>query len=201
MWKKFDTNLKVRYSTRMIIFIDESGIHKHIDHSSFALVYVTVQNKETLENSVEKIERNHGVKEFHWVDLPWKLRADFIKEAARLPFAAKVAIFKNPISRPEALEWALRHTLVEKNFRAIYIDGQEPKWIERRLKKILRDRGLTIKKLKTVRSGSSPGIRLADALAGLSRAYFDNPDGKAKPLWEIMRKKITAQLLGGQTDG
>lgn len=184
----------------MIIFVDESGIHKQKEHSSFALVYVAVQNKEKLEKSVEEIENEHGIKEFHWVDLPWKLRAAFIKDAVNLPFTVKVAIFKNPISHKDSLEWALEHLLVERNFKALYIDGKEPKWIERRLKKVLRDRGITIKKVQTVRSSSSAGIRLADALAGLSRTYFDNPEGKAKDLWKAIQKKIkTTHLVGGQT--
>jgi hypothetical protein len=51
-----------------------------------------------------------------------------------------------------------------------------------------------------VRQGSSPGIRLADAMAGLSRTYFDDPEGKARPLWDCIKNKITTQLVGGQTD-
>jgi len=51
------------------------------------------------------------------------------------------------------------------------------------------------------RQESVPGLRLADAFAGLSRAYYDEPDSKAKELWQIANKKITAQLLGGQISG
>ncbi|PIQ79315.1 MAG: hypothetical protein COV79_03915 [Parcubacteria group bacterium CG11_big_fil_rev_8_21_14_0_20_41_14] len=182
----------------MIIFIDESGIHKQIDHSSFALVYVEVENKEKIEKSIEAIEQKHGISSFHWVDLPWKLRVAFIKDASKLDFTVKIAIFQNPIYRTHAMEWALQHLLIEKNFSALYIDGKEPKWIERRLKKVLRDKGIAIKKVKTERSASSPCIRLADALAGLSRAHFDDPDSKAKDLWKMIQKKITAQLVGGQ---
>lgn len=64
----------------------------------------------------------------------------------------------------------------------------------------LRDKGISVKKLRTLRDESSPGIRLADALAGVTRAYYDDPKGKAAPLWKKIRHKITAQLVGGQVD-
>lgn len=89
---------------------------------------------------------------------------------------------------------------MEKNFKAIYVDGKKPRWVELRLKKVLRDKGISVKKLKTLRDESSPGIRLADALAGVTRAYYDNPKGKAAPLWKKISHKITAQLVGGQVD-
>jgi hypothetical protein len=117
-----------------------------------------------------------------------------------MPQGKSIAIFNNPISQTKALEWALQHLLIENNFRTIFIDGKKPRWVERRFKKVLRDKGITVKKLRTVRHDSSPCIRLADALAGLSRSYYDNPDGRAKPLWNKIQKQITTQLVGGQTD-
>lgn len=184
----------------MIVFIDESGVHKADGHSCFALVYVTTNNAELLERSIIEIERRNRMPAFHWTDQPWKLRSIFLQDAAKLPFTAKVAFFRNPIIENKALDWALRHVLVEKNFRSIILDGKKPKWVERQLKKVLRDNGISVKKLKTVRQESSAGVRLADAIAGLARTYFDCPEGKAKPLWIGIQNKITTQLVGGQTD-
>lgn len=184
----------------MIVFIDESGVHKTEGHSCFALVYVATNNVELLESSIIETEQRNRMSAFHWTDQPWKLRNIFLQDAAKLPFTAKVALFRNPIIEAKALEWALRHVLVEKNFRSIILDGKKPKWVERQLKKVLRDNGISVKKLKTVRQESSAGVRLADAIAGLTRTYFDDPEGKAKPLWIGIRNKITTQLVGGQTD-
>lgn len=87
-----------------------------------------------------------------------------------------------------------------EKFKAIYVDGKKPRWVELRLKKVLRDKGISVKKLRTFNDESSPGLRLADALAGVTRAYYDNPKGKAAPLWKKISHKITAQLVGGQVD-
>lgn len=184
----------------MIIFIDESGIHKSIDHSSFAMAYIEFENVAVIEKNIIEIEKKHGIKIFKWAKLPWKLREAFIADVAKLPFTAKVAIFRNPIRPNEALEWSAQYLLIEKNFKAIYVDGKKPRWVELRLKKVLRDKGISAKKLKTLRDESSPGIRLADALAGITRAYYDDPKGKAAPLWRKISHKITAQLVGGQVD-
>ena len=184
----------------MIIFIDESGIHKPVDHSAFAMAYIEFKNIEVVERGIVDIEKRHKISHFKWTNLPWKLREAFLVDVAKLSFEAKVAVFRNPVNTDQALEWSAQHLLVEKNFKAIYVDGKKPRWVELRLKKVLRDKGISVKKLKTLRDESSPGIRLADALAGVTRAYYDNPDGKADPLWQKIRHKITAQLVGGQVD-
>lgn len=94
------------------------------------------------------IERRNRIFAFHWTDQPRKLRAIFLRESAKLSFSAKVAVFRNPINEVKALEWALKHVLVEKNFRLIILDGKKPKLIERQLKKVLRDNGVSVKNLK-----------------------------------------------------
>jgi len=182
----------------MTIFVDESGIHKQIDHSAFALVYVAVDGREEVERKIIEIEKYCRVQTFHWSDSPWKIREQFLREVIKLPFAVKIAVFQNPIRVSEALEHLLQHLLVERRFDALILDGKKPRWIERRIKKVLRDKGISVKNLRTVRRDSSPGVRLADAFAGLTRAYYDNPDGKAAILWSFAKKRITTQLLGGQ---
>jgi hypothetical protein len=185
----------------MYIFIDEPGIHKQIDHSVFSCVYVSVEDIHNLEKEIVAIEDRLKIRAFHWRELPWKLRQSFLIEVVKLPFSVKIAIFKNPTHPQFALEWSLKHLLVERSFYKIIIDGQKPKWVERQIKKILRENNITTNKLKTNRQLSAPGLRLADAFAGVSRAHYDQPNGKVSEAWKVANKKITAQLLGGQVGG
>ena len=157
----------------MIIFIDESGIHKQVDNSTFVLVYIEVKNYELIEKKIQKIEKDLKLDKFHWMNVVWKVKEKFIEEALKLNFTAKVAVIKNPISPSQELEKCLIHMIVEKNIRNIYIDGKKPKSYERKIKKILRDKNIKVRKLKSVNDEQCAGIRLADMVAGLTRSYFD----------------------------
>lgn len=50
----------------MIIFIDESGIHKKVDHSTFALAYVEFENYPVVEKKILDIEAKLKIDYFHW---------------------------------------------------------------------------------------------------------------------------------------
>lgn len=89
-----------------------------------------------------------------------------------------MALVRNPSAPDRDLEQLLPHMLIEKNIHSITFDGEKPGWYTRKLKKILRDRGITTKKLRSADDRSSAGIRVADAVAGLARAYYD---GKGIP--------------------
>ena len=186
---------------KTVIYIDESGIHKQTDHSTFALVYITFSNLPEVEKRIIAIEKNLRIDSFHWARHSWTIKKAFITEINSLPFEAKVAVFRNPTNPSEALEWAIMHTVVEKEFGTIYLDGKKPRWVLRQIKKTLRYKGFHAKNVKSVNDKSYPAMRVADAIAGLVRAHYDEPLGKSRPLWVIIRKKITAQMLGGQADG
>lgn len=175
----------------MLVFVDESGIHKKTEHSSFALAYIEADNYHLLEKKIKKIEEELRIDYFHWAKTVWKVKEKFINEALKLNFRAKIAIIENPIKPVEELERVLTHIIIEKNIKSIYIDGKKPKWYERRIKKILRDKGISVKKLKTVRSNQYAGIRLADMVAGLSRSYFDKKNLKRiSKYYKRLKKKI-----------
>lgn len=134
----------------MVIYIDESGTNKQEGHSSMAVVYVEVVNREKFEKGFLDALQEIKIAEFHWADQGWKVRRKFFDKVFFLDFFFKVAVFKNPV-HPE-------------------------KMMENELKNVLRSKDITVKKLKTVRSESSYfGVQLADALAGLMRYLEDNP--------------------------
>ena len=83
------------------------------------------------------------------------------------------------------------HTVIEKDIKNIYIDGKKPKWYENRIKHILRDKGISVKKLRTVKCSQFAGIRIADMVAGLSRSHFDRKnDNKFEKYYKKLEKKI-----------
>ena len=167
----------------MVIFIDESGIHKQTGHSTTAVVYVEVKNLEKFESKLKKIEKDLRISFFHWSEERWLMKNKFLARIIELDFTFKVAIFENPVKPELMLEVVFQHLITEKTITTIFIDGEKPKWYEHKLKKVLRDKGIAIKKLKTVRSRSEVGIQLADCLASLVRYYHDNPEEKDAKKW------------------
>ncbi len=176
----------------MHIFIDESGIHKKVDHSSFALVYVEVDNFHVIEERIHAIEKELKIEKFHWSEIAWKFKEKFIQEALKLDFKVKIAIVKNPVSPARELERILSHMAIEKNISCIFIDGKKPKWYELKIKKVLRDKGVSARKVRMVRDDQVACIRLADMIAGLSRSYFD---GKNEKKLDGYYKKLEKKLI------
>lgn len=185
----------------MVIFIDESGIHKQIGHSTASVVYVEVNNLEKFEHKLKKIETDLKISYFHWAEERWFMKNKFLSRIFDLDFTVKVAVFENPVKPDSMLEIVFQHLITEKTIKSIYIDGEKPKWYEHKLKKVLRDKGIGLKKLRTVRSKSEVGIQLADALASLIRYYHDNPQEKDAKKWFSKlkkEKKLTFELLVNQ---
>lgn len=175
----------------MLIFIDESGIHKSIDHSTFVLVYIEIDNYNLVEEQIQKIEKELNIDSFHWSSTIWKIKKRFMEEALKLDFKTKIAIVHNPVNPTNELEKVLKHMVIEKNIRTIYIDGKKPRWYGRNIKKVLRDKGISVKKLRMVKDSQYAGIRLADMVAGLSRSYFDKKNlDRISEYYNKLKKKI-----------
>lgn len=129
------------------------------------------------------------------------MKNKFLSRIFDLDFIVKVAVFENPVKPDSMLEIVFQHLITEKTIKSIYIDGEKPKWYEHKLKKVLRDKGIGLKKLRTVRSKSEVGIQLADALASLIRYYHDNPQEKDAKKWfnKLKKeKKLAFELLVNQ---
>lgn len=183
----------------MVIYIDESGTNKQEGHSSMAVVYVEVVNKEKFEKGFSDALRDIKIAEFHWADQGWKVRRKFFEKIVCLDFFFKVAVFKNPVHPEHMMEVVFQHLIIEKSIRWIFIDGKKSRRYENELKNVLRSKDITVKKLKTVRSESSYfGVQLADALAGLMRYFEDNPGAEdaKKMVSKLQRsKKLFAKYI------
>lgn len=181
----------------MVIFIDESGTHKQTGYATTAIVSIEVKKLETFERKIKQILEELEIETFHWAKHGWKIKEKFFKKIMKLDFKFHVAVFKNPFHPEKMIEIVFRHLITEKNIRAIYIDGEKPRWYERKLKKVLRDKAISIKKLKAIRKENAySGIQLADALAGLIRYFYDNPEEKDSR--RIFKKLMKEKKLLGQ---
>lgn len=179
----------------MYIFLDESGVDKQKGKSSIALVYITVDNLDILQKAVLNAERLIGIKNFHWSYSTWKVRALFIEEICKQDFKIKVALIKNPFFASSGYEYALQHLVVERNVISLIIDGKKGKNYERKFKKVLRDKGISVKKLKTANDESYPALRVADAIAGAIRYRCENSnDKRIIDIYEKFSKKILITL-------
>lgn len=182
----------------MVIFIDESGTHTQTGHATTAVVYITISNLDKVEQKILKAEKEIKIQTFHWGEERWQVRNKFLAKVLELDFVVKIAIFENPVHPERMIEVVFQHLITEENIKNIFIDGKKPRWYENKLKKVLRDKGIAVKKLRAVRSRSRPGIQLADALAGLIRRYFDNPEEEYPKKWFKKldkEKKIAGQFL------
>lgn len=178
----------------MYIFLDESGVDKQKGKSSIALVYITVENLDSLQNAVLEAEKMIGIKNFHWSHSAWSVRKLFIEEVCKQDFKIKIALIKNPFFT-SGYEYALQHLVIEKNVTSLIIDGKKSRNYERRFKKVLRDKGISVRKLKTANDESYPALRIADAIAGVVRYRYENrEDERTQYLYSKFAKKILITL-------
>ena len=161
----------------MYIFIDESNIHNIFGNSTFVLVYIEVDNYQEVTDKILTAEKELSLGGFHWSESTLVVKDKFLDKISKINFKFKLAVIKNPINPFREMERILPHMAIEPNIQKIVIDGTKPKKYERKIKKILRDNGLSLRKLKTANDSSEAGLRLADAIAGLCRWHYD----KKKP--------------------
>lgn len=179
----------------MYIFIDESGVHKEHGRSSIALVYITINNIEAFQEYVMETEKNIGITNFHWAHSTWSVRKKFIDAIVKKDFSVKVALIQNPFHVGEAYEYALQHLVIERDILSVVIDGKKNKSYERRLRKVLRDKGISTKKLRLGNDTSFPALRVADAIAGIVRYKDEHPESeKIQYLFGQIASKISITL-------
>ena len=148
-----------------------------------------------IEKTIESAERELKLNFFHWSETTWKVKEEFIKRVIDLDFKLKIAVVINPINPSAELERILNHLIVERKIDTIFIDGKKPRWYERKIKKILKYKGVSLRKARTVKCKQCAGIRLSDLLAGLSRWYFDRKNIEKIEKYFLKIKKKTIVIL------
>ena len=108
----------------MLVFIDESGVHKQDGQSTTALVYVKVEHAESLNRAILKAEKDLKIEPFHWSKQIWKIRQAFLQAVLKEDFEVKIFVFRNPFTQAK-LENALKHLVVEKQIRNIIISSNK----------------------------------------------------------------------------
>jgi hypothetical protein len=175
----------------MIVYIDESGVHKGSGVSTFVLAYVEAEDTQIVSDVIMSLEKDLDISSFHWAESTWKVKERFFRKVSALPFRLKIAVVKNPIYPERELERVLSHMLIERHIDKVFIDGKKSKKYERKLKKILRDKGVSLRKLESARDEKYPGLRLADMVAGLARAHFEGRSTERyEPWYRAIEKHI-----------
>lgn len=175
----------------MLVFIDESGTHRQSGYSVIALVCVSNTDAlERLNDNVLSLEQAIGTTYFHWADRGWPFRREFVQGIAKLDFTIRLAQLTNPIKLDQSLVDTLPYLLPERTIDRLFVDGKKSKQYVRTLKKLLRDKGISVKKLKTVNDTSYPAIRIADAVAGTYRYYLDRQNKRANSLYSMLEPKV-----------
>ncbi len=166
------------------------------------LVYVIAESKDKINQAIIETEKELKISNFHWAKHNWKIKRKFFSSVAKNDYYIRAAVIKNPFSK-DKFEEAIKSMLIERKIEQIIIDGVKPKWYSLRLKKILRDYGISTRKIKTGNDKSYPCLRLADAYAGLIKSYWnDQNNQKVKDLYLIASGKIkTTQIMDGQAGG
>ncbi len=173
------------------IYIDESGIISKIGHSVYVLVYIEYLNEFNIGKIILKIEKDLNISHIHWVNMSRKIRLKVAKKLRDIDFTCTYVVYNNPISQEKALENVLIEALKQEDLlHRIIIDGKSGQKHEKYLKKILKDRGVRIYKVKISDDKKEPLIRLADFMAGLIRSYYDIKNKDNLYMYELLKHKI-----------
>ncbi len=182
----------------MYIFIDESGIHKNNGFSTIAIIIVIPEHVKKYEKEILDIEAKLNINSFHWTYHKWSIRSTFIKSVFKINenIVVKVISKNNPSHYFEFLSASLGKIINEYNITRIILDGEKTHSYERSIKKILRQNAISTRILFIKRDESSPLLRFADAIAGLTRFYLEDPEHpEAKKLFEFVQSQSTHYLI------
>jgi hypothetical protein len=180
----------------MVFLLDESNIHSQEGISSVALIHVdSLEGLHAFDAHVLAAENRLRIRPFHWWKSNWRTRGNFLREVIAFDFGIRVALFHNPINIESVLEQALPYLITEREVHRLIVDGSKPKEYASRLKKVLRDKGITVKKLRTEADHARPALRAADCVAGVVRYHAENPtDIRGTGLYAMLLSHVDVTL-------
>ena len=177
--------------SKYIIYIDESNIFSKSGNSVYVAVYIKFLYKDNIVQKINDIEKHLKISHVHWSDMSWKLRIKFAELIKSLDFVCRVVIYKNPIIQERILENFLPKVItVEDELFKIIIDGNKGTNYGLKLKRLLKNKRLSVPRVIFMNDKNEPGIQLADFVAGLVRSYFDNPNVENTHIYNLLKHKI-----------
>ena len=176
---------------KCIIYIDESNILSKVGNSIYVAVCILYADKDTFIQKIVGIEEDLNISYLHWVDMPWKLRIALAKKIRNLNFTCKIASYRNPIHPDRILQDFLFEIIsCDNSIFRIIIDGKKSKRYVNKLKTVLKNRGIRMKKIIFSDDKNEPVIRLADFMAGMYRSFLDNQNEQNGYIYKILKHKI-----------
>lgn len=154
------------------VFLDESGIHRQDGKFCVALVCVSVENIELLEQAVVEAGEDLKIGPFHWSHTNWKVRTKFLEKILKHDFSVRAGLFPNPF-REIDYQQVLPQMMYDQEIKTFVMDGKKPRLFKRKLKKTLQSLGIVFDKLILGNDKSYPILRVADFCAGIIRTYYE----------------------------
>lgn len=174
----------------MNVYIDESGIQFKDGHSVFAIVFVEQQHEQMLAQGVDKLTQQVRATSLHWSKMGKRVKAKVVPALSGLPFKYAIVIVPNPLKNTEsALGASMSEILSRMNINALIIDGTWSKRQVSQFKRVLKNGGTKVEKLRGGNDKAYPGLILADIIAGLHRHNLDKPSQETTEQIKIITTK------------
>lgn len=164
---------------RLYCYVDESGQDTLGRLFVVSVVISSRDVRDRLEKDLERIEKQSGKRKKRWQETKFKQRIVYLENIIQLKelrhhlFAARYETTKEYESLTTYTIAQAVNTVTKDGYRAtIVIDGLNPT-ARQRVMRDLRKLKITYNKVVGGRDQSSALLRLADALAGLMRDYWE----------------------------
>ena len=180
---------------RLYCYADETGQHTQGKIFIVAVIITKGEKRERLERQLERLERESGKGTSKWKRTSVKRKADYLSKVLQVNALQDYlfyGLYRNTKDYlrlvGETIAKAIQERTQDKDYQAtIYIHGLQ--FAERqKVRPVLKEFNIRVRKLGGLRDKSSAFIRLADALAGFIREYEEG-DSYAQRLFQAFKAK------------